>query len=648
MSSPESASTVNVLVVTADPEFANAAEQWLPAEGDIAVSSVSTVSAAVDRLEEEPRIDCVVSDHDLPETDGIALLETVRVETPSLPFILFTTEGNERVASRAITGGVTDYLIKERYADQWDRLATLVTDATSYYRTQRDLVDPETRAKTLLDNTHDTLFVARDGVCEYVNRTGVELLNADGRSEVIGRRMSEFFDADAAALEAQLDAVQSGEESVREREHRLIRTIGTGVPVTVTTVRIVWSGKPAVFLVVRDVSGKDELVRNLELKDRTINEAPIGVTISDPSKPDNPLIYVNEKFLELTGHSESEVVGRNCRFLQGEGTDPEPVSDMREAIEKEEPVTVELRNYRKDGTEFWNRVTVAPLTDDEGEVTHYVGFQEDVTERKEGERSLRQYRQSVESSKDLLAAVDGDLDYLFANREYREYHGIESLEVTDVSLPAVIGREQFDAIEPDVRAALRGRVVRTEITREHPEKGDRLLDVRLFPLERSDGSVRGVGASMRDITEDRERKREIERESELRRIMSDINQKLVRAKATDELAPEITDIIGASPRYACTFMYLLDAPKGEVVCRKGSELTEAEVESLHTDDYLEAVFDEGVLRMDDVTAPPFAHHDPEEPSHSGVACAISHDDGRYGILTVHFPPGEPPTADDIE
>lgn len=761
---------VRVLVVTADRDFASAAEQRLPAEANLSVSAVGTVSGAVDHLEKGPAIDCVVSDHDLPETDGIALLEMVRAQRPSLPFILFTSEGDERMASRAISAGVTDYLIKERYADQWDRLATLVADAVSYYRTQRELVDPVSRAKTLLDNTHDTLLVARDGVCEYVNQTGVQLLKADDRSAVIGRSVDDFSREDGIAFGGWLDAIQAGEGGVRKRRYRLTRADGTDVPVTVTTSRIEWAGEPAVLLVVRDVSDRKEMKREVELRNRAINEAPIGMTIADASEPDNPLIYVNEKFLELTGYAESEVLGRNCRFLQGEETDPEPVAKMREAIEEREPVTVELRNYRKDGTEFWNRVSVAPVTDTEGEVTHYVGFQEDVTERKEAERGLRrferaveaaghaiyvtdaagtityvnpaferitgydadealgenprilnsgehpeshfaelwktvteggiweedvvnrrkngelyyaeqtiapitdadgditgcvaiqtdvterkrtetvlrQYRQATESSKDLLAAVDENHEYLFANREYRRYHGLETVDVTDYSLDDVLEDGELNRVEPEIRKAFAGNQVQLELTRTHPEKGERILDARIFPLKGTDGEIHGVGASMRDVTESRERKAEIKREAELRRLMSEINQTLVRAEDLESLGPEIVELIGSTEKFACTFLYVTNHRQAELICQNESNLTESRIEKLHTRKYLDAVFEEGVLVMDDVTESPFAQHDSHVSSHAGVAVAIADGDRRYGVLTVHFTPGEPPTSDEIE
>lgn len=151
------------------------------------------------------------------------------------------------------------------------------------------------------------------------------------------------------------------------------------------------------------MTGKDQLdsgnfKQNVELITRAIETAPVGVIITDPTREENPIIYANERFEELTGYSEAEVLGRNCRFLQGEQTAPEPVAEMRHAVDNAEPVTVELRNYRKDGTEFWNRVTIAPVQNASAEVTHFVGFQQDITEHKEYEQSLERstrYRRQV-------------------------------------------------------------------------------------------------------------------------------------------------------------------------------------------------------------------------------------------------------------
>ncbi len=141
-----------------------------------------------------------------------------------------------------------------------------------------------------------------------------------------------------------------------------------------------------------------------KLNERVLEEAPVGVTVSDPSLPDNPLVYVNERFEEMTGYDRSEALGSNCRFLQGDGTDPEAVRRMAEGVAANEPVSVEVLNYRKDGEEFWNRVNIAPLRQN-GEVTHYVGFQTDVTERKRAEFAVERYAEQLDRERAALDRV---------------------------------------------------------------------------------------------------------------------------------------------------------------------------------------------------------------------------------------------------
>ncbi|MFC7137871.1 PAS domain S-box protein [Halobaculum litoreum] len=126
----------------------------------------------------------------------------------------------------------------------------------------------------------------------------------------------------------------------------------------------------------------------LELKTRALETAPIGMTITDPTEPDNPLVYVNERFESVTGYDAEDAVGRNCRFLQGAETDPAAVAELRRAVATRESTTVELRNYTADGDPFWNEVIVAPVFDDDGDLLNYTGFQRDVTRRKERERTL--------------------------------------------------------------------------------------------------------------------------------------------------------------------------------------------------------------------------------------------------------------------
>ena len=113
---------------------------------------------------------------------------------------------------------------------------------------------------------------------------------------------------------------------------------------------------------------------------QALEQTRMAISISDPHQPGNPLIYVNRAFVELTGYERDEAVGRNCSFLQGPGTDPARLASLRAALEAREVRVVELLNYRKDGSTFWNSLHVGPVYDDAGRLTHFYGSQWDVTD----------------------------------------------------------------------------------------------------------------------------------------------------------------------------------------------------------------------------------------------------------------------------
>jgi PAS domain S-box-containing protein len=137
-----------------------------------------------------------------------------------------------------------------------------------------------------------------------------------------------------------------------------------------------------VFLEVETPAELDDPEAALQaLRDRAVIATDIAFTISDPRRPDDPLIWVNPSFTRITGYEYGEVVDRNCRFLQGPATDPAAVDEIRAALRERRTVTTTLLNYRKDGTAFWNQLSISPVFDGDGELVSFVGVQTDVTER---------------------------------------------------------------------------------------------------------------------------------------------------------------------------------------------------------------------------------------------------------------------------
>jgi len=119
----------------------------------------------------------------------------------------------------------------------------------------------------------------------------------------------------------------------------------------------------------------------LNLFMQAMDEASCGITVADARKKDMPLIYVNKAFQKMTGYSEKETIGKNCRFLQGKNRDEKTVNKIRKAFEKKQAITITLKNYKKDGTLFYNELHLAPISSKKGEITHYVGIQTDVSYR---------------------------------------------------------------------------------------------------------------------------------------------------------------------------------------------------------------------------------------------------------------------------
>ncbi len=121
-----------------------------------------------------------------------------------------------------------------------------------------------------------------------------------------------------------------------------------------------------------------------------------GVTLSDPDLPDNPIVYANKAFEEISGYSQDEIAGRNCRFLQGEDRDQAGLQTIREALKRHEPCVVTLRNYRKNGELFFNRLAIRPLLDREGQVIYYLGVQYDVTHQVRAREEIEKLRFEID------------------------------------------------------------------------------------------------------------------------------------------------------------------------------------------------------------------------------------------------------------
>lgn len=187
-------------------------------------------------------------------------------------------------------------------------------------------------------------------------------------------------------------------------------------------------------LSVDNILTSEESSIDVNLLVRAINASNNSIVVADVRQEDDPLIYVNQGFLDLTGYNREEVIGRNCRFLQhGNGTgarDRSAIDEVRTKLMTNESVSgAVLRNYRKDGTPFWNELYLTPVCDDQGEVTHFIGVQNDVTKRMEVMSRLRTQADRLRALFDgiptpvgLLEQQEGRFLQIFGNR-----HALEAL-----------------------------------------------------------------------------------------------------------------------------------------------------------------------------------------------------------------------------
>ncbi|TNC14172.1 PAS domain-containing protein [Methylobacterium terricola] len=133
--------------------------------------------------------------------------------------------------------------------------------------------------------------------------------------------------------------------------------------------------------------------------------------VTDPRQPDNPIIFANQAFRAMTGYTPEELVGRNCRFLQGPDTDRETVAEVRRAIAERKEIATEILNYRKNGSTFWNALFISPVYDSNGELVYFFGSQLDVSRRRDAEEALRQ-SQKMEALGQLTGGIAHDFNNL--------------------------------------------------------------------------------------------------------------------------------------------------------------------------------------------------------------------------------------------
>lgn len=378
---------ISVLLVDDDESLVDMSSVFLEREIDnIETTTLTDPEAVLDEVD-EGNYDCIVSDFDMPRLDGLELLTKLREDGVEIPFVLFTGKGSEEIASQAISAGVDEYLQKggtEEYPVLANKIENLVEKYWAETQVQRGFLAIESAEEGIG-------IIDEDGVYQYINEAYAGVYNRD-RAELVGEHWDMLYPPD--------EAKRFHDEILPELETTgAWRGVSTGVtkqgdPVPERLV-LTQMDSGGHVCIVQKIDQNDELEAELALKNRALDAAGLGVVITDASQKDNPIIYLNEGFEELTGYDEEEMLGRNCRFLQGEDTNPDTVAAIREAVDTGESISTDILNYDAEGNPFWNLLEIFPIADETGDITNFVGFQREISDR-------RAHTEDIESQLDWL------------------------------------------------------------------------------------------------------------------------------------------------------------------------------------------------------------------------------------------------------
>jgi PAS domain S-box-containing protein len=339
--------------------------------------------------------------------NGFELCQMLKSDqsTKPIPIIFISHADHEEDSVRAFEVGGADYITKPlrvrevlaRIQNQLKILKLQKELQESNVKLQNDIIERqkvEERTRALIDAVPDIMFRHRiDGTyLDIKAREGVLLVPRD---QLIGKKLQDGnipSGTQQGLLQCIRRAIEKNE--IQIYEHELQKSDGLHI----YEARIVKSGADEAVCMVRDVTESKRAAEQLHLLDRAIAASSNGITISDVSQPDNPIVYVNPRFEEMTGYSQAEIVGRNCRFLQGNDTEQPAIAKIRAAVKQGEECAVILRNYRKDGTMFWNQLSISPVRDASGRLTNYIGILTDISDRKLAEEALQQAKEKAETA----------------------------------------------------------------------------------------------------------------------------------------------------------------------------------------------------------------------------------------------------------
>jgi len=322
----------------------------------------------------------------------------------------------------------------------------LIRDISDRQQTELALQASDERLNLLIDGIKDYGIYLLDTEGKIVSwNAGAQRLKGYSASEIIGQHYQCFFlkeDQESGKPEQSLKI--AAETGRFEDEGWRVRRDGSQFWCTtiITALRDETGYLRGFAKVTRDITESKQTEVRLQLLERAIAASSNGILITDPNVPDNPIIFVNPGFERITGYSDQEVLGKNCRFLQGDNQQQPGLDQLKAALKNEQDCHVILQNTRKDGTRFWNELSISPIRDRNGKLTHYIGIQTDISERRQAEQERDRI---FDLSVDMLCIAGFDGYFRRLNPAWEKTLGWSEAEL--------LAQPYLELVHPDDRAA---------------------------------------------------------------------------------------------------------------------------------------------------------------------------------------------------
>ncbi len=406
-------------------------------------------------------------------------------------------------------------------------------------RVERTLEESEARIRLLFDSVGEGIYgIDNQGCCTFCNPSALRLLGFDSIGQVLGRDMHQLIhhtQSDGSPFPSNLCPIyqtfHSG-EGVVGVEDWFFRADGRRIPVEYRAHAIRRDGEilGAVVTFV-DLAPKQRAEAEMRLRDRALRAIGQGVFITDASLADNPIIYANAAFERLTGHDQESWTGRSIDLLDSEQS-PSSIDQLRAAIKERRDATVEMLARRKDGSTFWQSMTLAPVEDRFARVSHFVGVITDVSERRENEQNLQhsesRLRLMLESVRDYaIFSVDLDRRVSSWNSGAERLFGLSESRIVGHPTDSLFTLEDQLARVPAEELSKAAATGRSEDERwQIRGDGSRFFASGLVTAIRDDaGELIGYTKVSRDITESKRVETEL-------RAAKEAAESAIRAKST--------------------------------------------------------------------------------------------------------------------